>query len=74
MKLKNNTAYELGKRGYKLNKDECLPMNDEVFTKYVEDEDVPLTVAIGSYVQGWHEKKMKEESEVIHAEDRFGGK
>jgi len=62
MKIVNETAYGLGKRAYKADPTDCLPMEDELFMQLVDsDEAVPLVPAINSYTEGWYEGYNKKE-------------
>ena len=67
-------AYGLGKRAHKAGLS-GLPLDDELFRKYIEENDhLPITPVIASYVNGYETAKMKAESMVIDASDRFGTK
>ena len=70
----NDIAYGLGKRAYKAGLS-GLPMDDELFAQYIEDNDhLPLTLTIVSYVSGYEAADIKATSVVIDASNRFGGK
>ena len=59
----NDIAYGLGKRAYKAGLS-GLPMDDELFAQYIEDNDtVPLVPAIQAYTEGWYEGYNKKEAE-----------
>lgn len=62
---RNETAYGLGKRAYKVDSKNCLPMEDELFVQYIEQNDtMPLALTISDYVEGWHEVYNKKEREA----------
>jgi hypothetical protein len=63
--VRNETAYGLGKRAYKINSEDCDPMEDELFMEFIEQNDtLPLALTISDYVEGWHEVYNKKEREA----------
>ena len=58
----NSTLYGLGKRAYKVNSEKCDPMGDPLFERYIQENmDIPVIIAMKSYVKGWQE--MHDEAE-----------
>jgi len=66
----NETAYGLGKRGYKAG-ESGEAFSDKLFSEYVMRNNVPVVQAVGSYIDGYQAAKIKAESVVIDATDRF---
>ena len=71
MKITDNIAYGLGQRAHKAGLS-GIPMDDAIFMRYVEEKDPPLVVAVTYYISGHEAAKIKAESVVIDAADRFG--
>jgi len=71
MNIINNIAFGLGKRAHKAGLS-GVPMDDELFKTHLEVDDPPIVAATMCYMDGYNRAKIKAESMVIDASDRFG--